>query len=340
VKEIDMSKAAEQIPEQIEVFDESQQVKFYANQPEYSGYRKPLYPCFSRSFFLRYENDIRELARAVIKKFLDRGELEFVEDFAIPFSADALTRASLAIEVDERPFTAEERLGITTLFLDGPDTTRGMLVNIAYHLATRDDVEAHMKQPGLLSELLDEFTRLELPVSNLHADFGLGIHRRLGAAFARIQIAIAFEELLAAASNFRLTPDADIPRYTGSLLTSPSVLRLEFDRSAPSTAEEGSLPSGDTTVRSVQKIFAVRSDIASCGSSARQKLAGSRLHPVDNPSTILEWAARLVHGGRQTPGSPSPGACPQWYHRRSKRAAPNSVCQSPFSLPQGAAQPW
>jgi hypothetical protein len=244
-----------------------------------------------------------------------------------------------------------------------------MLVNIAYHLATRDDVEARMKQPGLLSELLDEFIRLELPVSimtrtftnvesrdearfehtnsldlnrhpNLHADFGLGIHRRLGVAFARIQIAIAFEELLAAATNFRLTPDADIPRYTGSLLTSPSVLRLEFDRSAPSTAEEGSLPSGDPTVRSVQKNFAVRSDIASCGSSARQKLAGSRLHPVDNPSTTLEWAARLVHGGRQTPGSPSPGACPPWYHGRSKRAAPDSVCQSPFSLPQGAAQPW
>ena len=102
-------------------------------------------------------------------------------------------------------------------------------------LATRDDVEARMKQPGLLSELLDEFIRLELPVSimtrtftnvegrdearfehtnsldlnrhpNLHADFRLGIHRRLRVAFARIQIAIAFEELLAAATNFRLAP--------------------------------------------------------------------------------------------------------------------------------------
>lgn len=295
-----MSKAAEQLPEQIEVFDESQQVKFYANQPEYGGYRKPLYAYLSRSFLLRYEDGIRELARAVIQKFLNRGELEFVEDFAIPFSAGALTRVSLAIEADKRPFTAEERLGITTLFLDGPDTTRGMLVNIAYHLATRDDVEARMKQPGLLSELLDEFIRLEPPVSIMTRTFA-NAASRLGGAFARIQIAIAFEELLAAATNVRLTPDADIPRYTGSLLISPSVLRLEFDRSAPSTAEEGSLPSGDTTVRSVQKIFAVRSDIASCGSSARQKLAGSRLHPVDSP---------------------------------------NSVCQSPFSLPQGAAQPW
>jgi cytochrome P450 len=236
-----MSKAAEQIPEQIDVFDESQRVKFYANQPENGDYREPLYPYFSRSFFLRYEDDMRELARAVIEKFLDRGELEFVEDFAIPFSAGALTRASLAIEVDQRPFTAEERLGITTLFLDGPDTTLGRLVNIAYHLATRDDVEARMKQSGLLSELLDEFIRLEPPAS-------------LGVAFARIQIAIAFEELLAAATNFRLAPDADIPRYTGSLLTSPSVLRLEFDRSALFTAEEGSLPSGDTTVRSVQRM--------------------------------------------------------------------------------------
>jgi cytochrome P450 len=266
VKAIDMSKAAEQIPEQIDVFDESQQVKFYANQPEYGGYRKPLYPYLSRSFFLRYEDDIRELARAVIKKFLDRGKLEFLEDFAIPFSAGALTRAFLAIEVDERPFTAEERLGITTLFLDGPDATRGMLVNIAYHLATRDDVEARMKQPGLLSELLDECIGLELPASIMTRTFTNLASRdeahRLGVAFARIQIAIAFEELLAAATNFRLAPDADIPRYTGSLLTSPSVLRLEFDRSAPPTAEEGSLPSDDTTVRSVHKIFAVRSDVS------------------------------------------------------------------------------
>ncbi len=40
--------------------------------------------------------------------------------------------------------------------------------------------------------------------SNPHVAFGHGIHRCLGAHFARMQLAIAFDELLARATNFRL----------------------------------------------------------------------------------------------------------------------------------------
>jgi cytochrome P450 len=307
-----------------------------ADPPEHRDYRKLLNPYFSRSFLLRYEQDMRDIARGAIAKFLDRGEFEFIEDFAIPFSAGSLARivlvtedqdlidrgvravertatesspeifadvaaiameamaeaaqhpegredvlaAIVTAEIDGTPLTIEERLGIiTTLFLGGLDTTRGMLANIAYYLATRPDVAARLQDPNWTRSVMDEFLRLEPTVavmartvtqdtelggtpmkkgdrvlihyysanrdeerfdnpdeldldrpSSPHAAFGLGIHRCLGLHFARIQLAVAFDELLTAATNFRLKPGAAIPRHAGVPLNSPQVLHLEFDR--------------------------------------------------------------------------------------------------------------
>ncbi|MFL6144243.1 MAG: cytochrome P450 [Labedaea sp.] len=188
----------------------------------------------------------------------------------------ALTRAT----IDGRTLTTEERLGIvTTLLLGGLDTTRGMIVNIAYHLATRDDVEAILRAPNWWRGELDEFLRFEPTVSfmartvtqdtelggtplkagdriaihfysanrdpqrfdrpdelvfdrpnNSHMAFGIGVHRCLGLNFARIQLAIAFEELLKQATNFQLKAGLDIPRRTGVSLNSPVELHLTFDR--------------------------------------------------------------------------------------------------------------
>jgi hypothetical protein len=229
-------------------------------------------PYFSRAFILRYEDGIRELARTIIEKFLDLGELEFVEDFAIPFSAGSLTQIALVTEAmaeaarnpgvredippaviadrfGGRPITDEQHHGGSTApFLDGLDTTRGMMVNIAYHLATRNDAEARTKQSDLLRELLDRLITFEPTTSgmarthsldlarSLSPHAGLGTRRFLQVNFARIQITIAFEELLAAGTNFRLKPGADVPRYKGSPISGPSVLRLEFDRRGSSAA--------------------------------------------------------------------------------------------------------
>ena len=310
-----------------------------ADLPEHRDYRKLLNPFFSKTFLLRYEDDMREIARAAIATFLDRGECEFIEDFAIPFSAGSLARivlvtddqdliergvravertatesspeifqdvAAIAMEamaeaaahaegredvlaaiataeIDGTLLTIEERLGIiTTLFLGGLDTTRGMLANIVYHVATRPDVSARLQDPDWTRSAMDEFLRLEPTVSvmartvtqdtelggtslqkgdrilvnyysanrdeerfenadqldldregNPHAGFGLGIHRCLGLNFARIQLEIAFDELLKAATKFRLKPGAAIPRHAGVPLNSPQVLHLEFDRRLP-----------------------------------------------------------------------------------------------------------
>ncbi|HWC82155.1 MAG TPA: cytochrome P450 [Pseudonocardiaceae bacterium] len=304
--------------------------------PDHRAYRRFLNSYFSRDFLLRYEQDMRKIARDAIAGFAGRGEVEIVGEYSIPFSAGSLAKivfatgnadlvergvaavkrvaiegspetfqvvATLAMEalaevaqapegredvlyalateeVDGRALTTEEQLGIiTTLLLGGLDTTRGMIVNIAYHLATRRDIEPILRDPDWWQGSLAEFVRLDPTVSfmartvtqdndllgvplkagdrlaihfysanrdgrrfdrpdELDFDrpdatslaFGLGVHRCLGLHFARIQLAIAFEELLAAATNFRLVKDGDIPRQTGVPLNSPSELHLAFDR--------------------------------------------------------------------------------------------------------------
>lgn len=178
-----------------------------------------------------------------------------------------------------RPLTVEERLGIVTvLLLGGLDTTRGMIVHIAHHLATRPGVEAVLREPHWWQNALDEFLRYETTVSFMartvtqdttlggvplkagdrlavhfysadrdatrfdrpddlwfdrphkpSAAFGLGVHRCLGQNFARIQLSIAFEELLARATNFRLVEGAEIRRQVGVCLNTPYELPLTFD---------------------------------------------------------------------------------------------------------------
>jgi cytochrome P450 len=304
--------------------------------PEHRHFRVFLNRYFSRSFLLRYEDQMRRIARDAIAEFIDKGEMDMVRDYSVPFSAGSLARivfatddqdlvrrgvgavnrvateatpetfqavAALAMEamaevekstdsrddvlaaivrekIDGRLLTTEERLGvITALLLGGLDTTRGMIVHIAYHLATLDDIEPLLRTPDWWRTQLDEFLRYETTVSfmartvtrdtelagvQLHAGdrlalhfysanrdadhfdhpdeldftrpnkpsaaFGLGIHRCLGQNFARIQLAIAFEELLERATNFRLKKGTEIRRIAGVGLGTPKELLLTFDK--------------------------------------------------------------------------------------------------------------
>jgi hypothetical protein len=201
-----------------------------ADLPLHRDFRRFLNQYFSRSFLLRYEDDMRTVARAAIVEFLDRGEVEFVHEFAIPFSAGSLARivfatdnadlvargvaavhrtsvestpetftavALLAMEamaevgdnpvgredvlaglvtaeVDGRPLTDEERLGVVTvLLLGGLDTTRGMITNIAFHLATRPGTEDLLQRPEWWRSDLDEFIRFEPTVHGQYLPRGL-----------------------------------------------------------------------------------------------------------------------------------------------------------------------
>ncbi|MGW4488242.1 cytochrome P450 [Amycolatopsis sp. NPDC004368] len=199
---------------------------------------------------------------------------------ATPDGEDSVLRALVTATIDGRPLTLEERLGmVTTLFLGGLDTTRGVIANIAYHLATRDDIEPILPRPEGRQRELEEFLRLETTVAFMartatqdteigetpvkagerlavffaaanrdpaqferpdelvfdrpnvpHVSFGFGIHRCVGLHFARIQLPLAFEELLARTTRFRLAPGAEIRRQVGLSLGSPDRLDVTFDR--------------------------------------------------------------------------------------------------------------
>jgi len=149
--------------------------------PDHRLFRRFLNDYFSRQDLLRYERQMRDIARQAIAGFIDQGEFEVVEDFSVPFSAGSLARIVFATDnqdlvdrgvaavkrtalagtprrskrspcwlmeamaevaesatermtcwpprhgdVDGRPLTMAERLGvITLLLLGGLDTTRG-----------------------------------------------------------------------------------------------------------------------------------------------------------------------------------------------------------------------
>ncbi|KXF55798.1 calcium-binding protein [Rhodococcus sp. SC4] len=59
--------------------------------------------------------------------------------------------------------------------------------------------------------------------------FGLGIHRCLGSHFARIQIAIAFEELFARVTNLRFADPATEVHWAPGIANGPESLDLLFD---------------------------------------------------------------------------------------------------------------
>ena len=61
------------------------------------------------------------------------------------------------------------------------------------------------------------------------AGFGLGIHRCLGSHFARIQIAIAFDELFNRVTNLRFADPAAEVHWAPGIANGPEGLDLLFD---------------------------------------------------------------------------------------------------------------
>jgi cytochrome P450 len=92
---------------------------------------------------------------------------------------------------------------------------------LAVHFYSANHDPARFENPDVL-----DFTRPNKP----NAAFGIGIHRCLGQHFARIQLAVAFEELLAATTNFHLKEGQEIRRTAGVPLGTPKELWLTFDK--------------------------------------------------------------------------------------------------------------
>jgi cytochrome P450 len=302
--------------------------------PIHGEFRKLLNPYFSRSFLSRYEADMRAAASELLDPLLAAGRMEFMNEFALPYTANNLARvildednkdrikragavglristegtpdafielaqiageflrdraassesrdgvlsAIVSGQIEGRPLTIEDQIGVcTTLFTGGLDTVRAALGSIARHLAQDPALEERLRDPAWVRTDLDEFLRLDPPItflartvtqdtevngcpmhqgdrlalhfasanrdssqfedpqslhfgrdSNRHLTFGIGIHRCLGLHFARLQIEIAFDELLSRITNIRNPRDVEIKIANGAILT-PEQLPIEFD---------------------------------------------------------------------------------------------------------------
>jgi cytochrome P450 len=90
---------------------------------------------------------------------------------------------------------------------------------VALHYASANRDHQHFDEPDQLA-----FDREKNP----HVAFGIGLHRCLGLHFARLQIGIAFDEILNRITNVRLAPGAEIEMANGVILA-PECLPIEFD---------------------------------------------------------------------------------------------------------------
>jgi cytochrome P450 len=88
-----------------------------ADPPLHPQFRKLLNPLFSRSALLRFAPQMRQIARAAIATFVDRGKVEFVSEFAIPFSAGVLSRV---IFDEDDPDRVEEALEVVSVLAASP----------------------------------------------------------------------------------------------------------------------------------------------------------------------------------------------------------------------------
>ncbi|MGW1802450.1 cytochrome P450 [Streptomyces sp. NPDC001984] len=305
--------------------------------PLHRDFRSFLNPFFSKSYIERFRAQIEEMADGLIDSFIDTGEVEFVGQYAVPFTSsslalavldddnlsrladgvDAITRishgdpqanvdlADIASEVlaerraataprDDvmqalinvtvdggRPLTETEQLGVVTvLLLGGLETTNQAISEIGRFLAERDDIETRMREPDWVKADMEEFLRITSTVAVLgrevtqdteilgcpmkagdrvalywmsgnrdttmyerpdelvfdrsrksHLAFGDGIHRCVGQHFARMQIGIAFDRLLARAGNFRIKPGIEVREVGKPGRIAVEELHLTFDKS-------------------------------------------------------------------------------------------------------------
>ena len=121
----------------------------------------------------------------------------------------------------ESPITFMARTVTRDTELGGCPLKPGDRVAVHYASANRD--ESRFEHADRL-----DFGRQRNP----HAAFGLGPHRCIGMHFARLQIEVAFSELLSRVTNLRIPPDAQVQTAVGIVL-SPEHLPVAFDVRQP-----------------------------------------------------------------------------------------------------------
>lgn len=222
--------------------------------PSHRDFRQFLNPYFSRSFLQRYVPEMRRLADSLIDDVIDKGEVEFVSRFAIPFTAGSLARVVID---DDNETRMELAIHAVTAVATGDQTAYEKVAGVAAEIlaersastvsvmgrtVTRDNelLGVPLKKGDRLAvhwysgnrdetrfEHADElrFDRRKNP----HIAFGVGIHRCVGQHFARLQIEVAVERLLRRLTNFSIVPGTTVTETAGVVLLAPAELHLSFD---------------------------------------------------------------------------------------------------------------
>jgi cytochrome P450 len=193
-------------------------------------------------------------------------------------SEDTVVGRLLKAEIDGRPITDEEvTSGLMLLLLGGLGTTQAAIGSITYRVSTTPGLESRLRDKQWVRRDLDEFLRLDAPVSCMartatrdvelgevkiqagervqiqydaanrderrfsrpeelvlgeprpgHMSFGSGVHRCVGSHLARLQIEVAFDELLAQVRDIRLAPGAQ-PTWVPGVDNCLREVPIEFD---------------------------------------------------------------------------------------------------------------
>ena len=114
--------------------------------PLQTEYRHQLNPYLSRSILLRYEADIREIARTLLDKIVPNGRMEFMDEFAVALTSASLARVILHDDNRERidrAIAAATRIsaeGSADAFFELAALAKELLLDRAASGSTRDDV--------------------------------------------------------------------------------------------------------------------------------------------------------------------------------------------------------
>jgi cytochrome P450 len=118
----------------------------------------------------------------------------------------------------DSPVAAMARVATRDVEVNGVQIKKGERVQVRFDSANRDESRFHDAE----SLVFDE-------IRTGHAAFGFGVHRCIGSNMARLQIEIAFDELLKRIKNVRLAPGAHVTWVAGQSNTLHEV-PIEFDK--------------------------------------------------------------------------------------------------------------
>jgi cytochrome P450 len=118
----------------------------------------------------------------------------------------------------DSPVACLARVATRDVELNGVHIKAGERVQVRYDSANRDESKFHDADQLVFDE----------PRGG-HAAFGFGVHRCIGSNLARLQIEVAYDELLRQVTNLRLAGDAEVVWMPGNSNALHAV-NLEFDR--------------------------------------------------------------------------------------------------------------